>query len=398
MRFYYEAIDHDGNPVAGDIDAGSLQEAEERLRGWFASIETVREPIRWAALFRRSLSAKSLALLFRQLALMLSAGVPIHRSLAMCMHGEEPGLDTYLWQMADRVNSGWSISEAMAEHPSAFPDIAVAIVRVGEETGRLPSCLNRLSDIMMRAFEMRQKMLAGLTYPISVAVLGLTIFAIMAVFALPRMEEIFSTLGVQLPIMTRVVLSGFKILLNPFTLLALVLGGLVGLLTLRASVAGRRRLFQALEDRLSQTRLFGPLLEDWRTSMVLHHLAAVLDSGVPLLEGMNLLSRAAPSPLVRARIDLASADLQEGGTLTEAFERHEVIAKTGLLLMSAGETAGRVVPMLSQGAAYHELQLAHRVEVANSLLGPAMLLVVGVAVGVLAVAMMLPFFDVISAL
>lgn len=398
MRFYYEAIDHDGNPVAGDIDAVSRQEAEERLRGWFATVESVREPVQWARLLRRGLSAKSLALLFRQLALMLSAGVPIHRSLEMCMHGEEPALDAYLWQMADRVNSGWSISEAMAEHPNAFPEMAVAIVRVGEETGRLPSCLNRLSDIMMRAFEMRQKMVSGLTYPISVAVLGLVIFAIMAVFALPRMEDIFTTLGVPLPLLTRLVMGTFKILLNPFTLIALGVGGFGTVLALKVSVVGRRRLAQVLEDWLSQTRLFGPLLEDWRTSMVLHHLAAVLDSGVPLLEGMDLLVRAAPSPLMRARINRASADLQEGGTLTEAFERHDVVAKTGLLLLSAGETAGRVVPMLAQGAAFHEHQLEHRVEVANSLLGPAMLLVVGAAVGLLAVAMMLPFFDVISAL
>lgn len=398
MRFYFEAVDHNGHPVSGDIEAASLREAEERLRGWFAKVETVRAPLRWSTGFRRSLSAKSLALLFRQLALMLSAGVPVHRAIEMCMHGDDPLLDSYLWQLADRVNGGWSISEALAEHPAAFSDMAVAIVRVGEETGRLPSCLNRLSDIMMAAYEMRQKVVSGLTYPISVAVLGLAIFAVMAVFALPRMEDIFATLGVQLPLVTRLVMGAFKFILNPVTLIALGLGGLVALLFLRVSVAARRRLFQALEDRLSQTRLLGPLLEDWRTSMVLHHLAAVLDSGVPLLEGMRLLSRAAPSPLARARIDLASRDLQEGNTLAETLERHAVVARTGLLLLSAGETAGRVVPMLAQGAAYHEQQLAHRVEVANSLLGPAMLLVVGVTVGVLAVAMMLPFFDVIGAL
>lgn len=398
MRYYYEAVDHDGNSAAGEIEAASLKEAEERLRGWFASVQTVREPFRWSTLIRRSVSAKSLALLFRQLALLISGGVPIHRSVEMCMRGEDRGLDVYLWQMAERVYSGRSLSEAMHEHPSAFSDMTVAVVRVGEETGRLPTCLNRLSDIMMRAFEMRQKIVSNLTYPISVAVLGVAIFGVMAFFALPRMEEIFVSMGVPLPFLTRAVMGAFKVLLHPFTIGAMLASAALLALVLRMSAASRQRIAHFLEDQLAETRLFGPLVEDWRTSMVLHHLAAVLDSGVPLLEGMDLLTRAAPSPLMRYRIERAGLDLQQGGTLTEAFERHGVIAKTGLLLLSAGESSGRIVPMLYQGAEYHEQQMEHRIDVANSLLGPAMLLLVGGAVGILAVAMMLPFFDVISAL
>lgn len=398
MRFYYEAVDGSGRRISGEIEAETLEEAQHRLRTWFSSVRSVRLPSRGASFFRRGLSPKTLALFFRQLSLMLSAGISLHRSLEMCMYGDDARLDGILWQLSERVFAGWTVSDAMREHPAAFSDVTIAMVRVGEGTGRLPGSLDRLSDIMMRAFETRERLISNLTYPISVGVIGLIIFAVMATYALPRVEEIFTTLGVPIPLVTSMVITASKVLLHPLTLLLLLLAGVAFMLVLHANAALQLGLLRRLEDRLSEAPLLGPLLEDWRTASVLYQLATVIDAGLPLMEGLNLLSLAAPSPRVRDRIKQARVDLQQGGTLSEAFASHEVISHTGLQMMSAGETAGRLVPMLLQGAAFHEVHMAHRLELVNSLLGPTMLMIVGLVVGVLAVAMLLPFFNVIAAL
>ncbi|MCS5706335.1 type II secretion system F family protein [Synechococcus sp. FGCU-3] len=357
-------------PSAAGGNGSSLQKLLEAKPG-----------IREKALFASKLSA------------LVSAGVPIVRSLSlMSAQQKMPLFKRALDSITTAVNQGGSLGSAMRQWPQVFDRLSIAMVEAGEAGGVLDETLKRLAKLLEDNARLQNQIKGAMGYPVAVLTIAILVFLGMTIFLIPTFAGIFEDLGAELPLFTQMMLDLSKLLRSAFSLV--LAGGLaVGAWLFSryyATYNGRRRV----DAMLLRLPLFGDLLQKTATAQFCRTFSSLSRAGVPILLSLEIVRETTGNSIISDAIINSRNDVQEGIPLSVALARKKVFPEMAVSMLAIGEETGGLDAMLAKVADFYEDEVAAAVKALTSMLEPAMIVIVGGIVGSILLAMYLPMFSI----
>jgi general secretion pathway protein F len=395
--FEYIALSDRGRETRGVLEADSGRQARQILRDRGLaplSVEVTHErssstrEFNW---FKPSLSVAERALVTRQLATLIGAGLPIEEALlAVSRQTDSLRTQKMLSAIRSRVMEGYSLANSFAEYPSAFPDLYRATVAAGESAGHLDLVLNRLAEFTESQQMSRSRIQQALVYPVILFVLTLGILAGLLGYVVPDIVEVFADTGQALPPLTVMIIamSDFVVAWGVYVLLALV-----------ALVFGLRRLLRIPSVRLSWDRrvlhlpLVAKLSRGVNVSQFASTLAILASSGVPLVDALRIAGEVVSNSWLKQKVEEARVRVSEGSTLNAALEKSGYFPPMLLHMVASGESSGELDDMLGKVAVYMQQDVEMLMGVLLSLFGPMMLIIMGGAVFTIVMAILLPIIN-----
>lgn len=419
-QFSYRAKQGPDKVVDGTVEAATLDEAIEKLDGMgllpvrmdelkageTAAKEPKRETAKAAAadgtpaapaaskpLRLRLGGAKSsdITIFGRQLATLIKSGVPILRALYIISDQTESAqLKKMLEHAQEEIRNGSTLSAVLAQYPRYFPPIYIAMVRAGEDSGTLETALMRVSEYRQRQEEILSKVRTAMAYPILMALTGVGTVAFMLTFVIPRMTALFTSMGGNLPLPTRILMVVSAVFQKKIFWAAAAAIIAASVLVLRARAAQAKRLWSAVSLRLPVVKGFVMKSELARFSRTLELL---IKSGVSILRAIEITAPVLENTVLREQFSRSYEDVSGGGSLGKSIRESKIFPLFVTNLISVGEESGKLEESLGEIANFYEKETDEAIKIMTSLLEPIMILVMGLVVGFIVIAMMLPMFE-----
>ncbi|NDJ56019.1 type II secretion system inner membrane protein GspF [Enterobacteriaceae bacterium 4M9] len=379
-EYRYQARDAGGKNRRGRIGAENERQAGQLLREQgLLVLELHLSPPRRAPLLQRGISGASLALLMRQLATLVAAGLPLDESLGVvAQQSEEKRVKLVLQAVLARVVEGYSLAQALREHPRIFGSLYCALVEAGEASGQLDRVLLRLAEHVEQRQQMKGKLTQALVYPLVLTLVAIGVISTLLAVVVPKVAEQFIHMKQTLPWTTRLLMSlsdGVRTT-GPWLLLALLCGLLVLVRLLRKPAY---RL--AWERGLLKLPLCGRLVREVNTARYARTLSILYNSGVPLLDAMHIGAQVLSNGQIALLLRGAEERVREGASLQQALEHTALFSPMMRHMIASGERSGELGDMLLRAADNQESSLNARTTLFFSLFEP--LLVVAMAAVVL---------------
>ncbi len=400
--FAYKVRDTAGRVVEGNLDADSERLLVERLRTMGYTpiavtpqrVETLNREIRIPGLHRSGIKLRDVAVFARQFATMIDSGLSLLRSLAiLAEQTENAELAAVIGQVRTDVEQGSNLSNALGRHPKVFNRLFVAMVRAGEVGGSLDRVLLRLAETIERQVELRRKVRSAMTYPVVVGVLVVGIVSAMLLFVIPMFRDIYRQLGGSLPAPTQF-LIGLSEFVRSWWFVIVGLA-IVGTNVARRWVAtdeGRAR-WDALKLRAP---VFGGLVRITALSRFARTFAALVRSGVPILEALDIVAETSGNEVVAIAVRDGRQAVEQGEPLARRLETHDVFPPMVTQMMAVGEETGAVDTMLDKIADFYDQEVEATVAALTSLIEPLLIVVMGACVGGMVISLYLPMFNIIK--
>lgn len=390
--FDYIAIDTRGREKRGRLKATSDSAARHALAQRKLHILSVEAGKSRAPILTRSskLSGKQLTLFTRQMSSLMSVS-PLEESLrTISRQTEQPSVRAILTDVHAGVVEGQTLSDAMARAPKSFPPLYRAMISAGENSGSLPLITERLAILLERQAEIRGKVLSALAYPIILTFVALSVVAGLMVSVVPRVVEQFDDARAQLPLITQIVI-GISDFLAGYWWLLIALAILAGIGFWRAMlVPPFKYRFDAMLLRLP---VIGRLIRDLNAARLARTLATMVQSRLPLLEGLKLTSRTVRNSVLREAMLGCVEQIRSGGSLSASLRSAGYFPPLLVYLAASGESAGQLDVMLERAADYLEREFENFTSTALSLLEPAIIVVMGGIVAVIILSILLPILQ-----
>lgn len=409
--FKYLARDDGGRQVEGEVTASSTSEAARIVRGEgkFVVKLTPKSAARGAP-GRESGARKPAApraasnryrpddLIFftNQLAVMIETGVSMSEALEACVHdGNSPRFARVLDEVIERVEGGGEFSASLAEHPDVFPSIYVSLVKASEASGMMAPLLRRIADHLEAQRDLKKKIKGAVTYPAVMFLFAIGVTVFLLTFVLPKFNNIYAGREDKLPVITRYLLSfsDFIVVGGPYLLggLAIAVGGLVWYLR---RPEGRLKL-ESLRFRVP---LLGPMYHKAYLSRSLRTLGTMIQSGVSMLDGVQLTAASCGSRRYEQMWHSIGERLETGQQISEALDDFENVPRAVRKMLYAGERSGQLGKVMERIAIFCEAELNAAIKAFTSMLEPAIVMFLGVVVGGLVLALLLPIFTISKAM
>ncbi len=397
--FRYTAVNRKGQNEKGIIDAQSAASARQMLRARGLIVRQLaedeekrdRELFPFLSRFLYRVPRKDVALFVRQLGTLLDAGIPLDRSLQNIIEQtENQYLKKALIEIRGDIVEGESLSKALAKHGAIFPDMYKNLVAVGEQTGTYEKALLRLADLEEANLRIKNKVLSALFYPlILIGILGLLLVFLMSV-VIPQMQELFVTLNAELPLITRIVIGVSGLFAFPWILMfpVLIATAALGMHAWLSKPEGR----QQFEQLVLSTPVLGNLIQKVLLARFSRNLGVMLESRVSLIVALQVTARVVNHSIFSAEILQAIDRIREGSSLTEAFRDSVVMTQMVRGMLAAGEATDRVAPMIVKLADILEDEVDASVQRFSTLLEPAMMVFMGLMIGGIMGAIMMPMY------
>ena len=392
--FAYQALDQVGKTRRGVLQGDNARAVRANLREQGLNpleVSEVAQTPQRATLFRRGLSGMQLALLTRQLATLLKAGLPVEEALAaLAEQNDDSMMRTLVVSLRSRVMEGSSLAAGLADQPDSFPEIYRASIAAGEQSGRLDQVLARLADYSEARDALNQKIWAALAYPVLLTLVAVAVVSGLLVYVVPQIVGVFTQMHQVLPLPTRALLalSAFVKAWGWLLLIALALAAVGGRFALRVEALRYR-----WHEFLLRVPLVGSLLRAANTARCTRTLALLTASAVPLLESLQIGAQVVANLPMRAAIRRAAAKVREGGSFSRALGESGYFPPVALRLIASGERAGELERMLDEAANNQQRDLDRWVATLTAVLGPAVILLVGAMVLFIVLAILLPIFE-----
>lgn len=393
--FRYQCLDAAGKQADGVVEADNARLARAKLREQGLWVLDMQELAEGDAQGKRSrsggVSTAELALITRQFATLLDAGLTIERALTVLIEqAENLRLRDVLAGVRSEVLAGSAMSVALARHPRVFPELYRTIVRAGEESGKAAGVMARLADYIEARQALSAKVALAFVYPAVVLSVSLMVIVGMLWWVVPQMVGVFQSSKQELPLLTRALLA-ISAGIREYGLIGFIVLGLAGAGFARALKNPAFRL--RLDAWLLRLPLFGRLNKASNTARLASTLSILVGSGVPLLKAMEAAAGVVENLVLRGAVSNAARDVREGAPLSKALDRQKLFPPVLVHLIASGEASGRLEDMLDKAARQQAGELEQRVATFTSLLGPVMVLLMGVAVLLIVLAILLPVFE-----
>ncbi|WP_459555781.1 type II secretion system F family protein [Lacunimicrobium album] len=411
--YMYEAMDNTGLEVKETIDATSEAEAQSKIRekGFFVTKiqektkaakkkkdknapAKVQTPQKKKTFALGKVKAKQLCTFTRQLSTLQDAGLPILRSLRILEGQSKPGpLKNSLIGVIDDVESGNTLSEAMAKQPKAFDNLYVNMVKAGEAGGALEVILQRLAEFKEKAQSLKRKVQGAMIYPVAVLSVATLIVGFIMVFIIPKFKEIFADFGVELPQMTMALIACSDFVARYFYLFPLIpLVGWICIKIIRKNKTGS----WILDWLLLKIPIMGQILKKSTTSRTCRTLGTLIASGVPILEALSISRDTAGNAVFKDAFDHIYAAIREGESMATPLRETKIVDDMVVNMVDVGEETGALDTMLYKVADVYDEEVEVLVESLISMLEPIMVVVLGLIVGFIVIALFLPLVKLLN--
>ena len=399
--FEYIALDARGKQKKGVLEGDTAKSVRQSLREQSLTPMTVTQVESQKALssksggqrlgLRRGLSGAELALVTRQLATLVQAGLPLEEALqAIGEQSEQPRTKSIVLGVRAKVREGYSLANSLADFPQAFPPMFRATIDAGEQSGKLDGVLERLADYTENRQNLSQKARGALIYPILLVILSLFVVAFMLAYVVPKVGSVFTSTGAELPALTRGLIASSEFVQSWWWLL---------IISVVAIILGVQQLLKrpGPKKRWHQTKLglplFGRLTRGLNTARFMRTLSILASSGVPVLDSLRIAGEVISSVPMREGVDAAATKIREGAPISRSFKEQQVFPPMTIHLISSGEASGELDNMLERAAANQEREMDSLIDSLMSIVEPVVIVIMGVIVLVIVLAILLPIFN-----
>ncbi len=380
----------------GVLAADSKEIALASLRRQNIVITGIRERGKEISLakFGRRVPPKTLAVFTRQFSVMIDAGLPLVQCLEILANQQEhKSFQRILLQVRQDVEAGSTLADAMRRHPKAFNNLYVNMVAAGEAGGILDTILQRLSVYIEKAVKLATQVRAAMIYPIAVIVIAAIVVAVILLKVIPTFAALFTSLGAELPLPTRIVIGASNFLVRYWWAFLLIIGGLVyAFRRYYATYHGRR----VVDGTILKLPILGMIMRKIAVARFCRTLATLTSSGVPILESLDITARTSGNAIVEDAIIETRKSVEAGKTIVEPLRDSGIFPNMVVQMIGVGEQTGALDTMLNKIADFYEDEVDAAVAGLVKLLEPVMIFILGVIIGGIVIAMYLPMFTLIN--
>jgi type IV pilus assembly protein PilC len=399
--FVYKARNPAGAIITGVLEADTKQVVVETLRRQRLLVVDVSEKRevfldKLSVLFARfrRVKLKEIVLFTRQLSTLISAGIPIVKSLdILAQQTVNRRFKAILEGVKGNIEKGASVTEAFAGYPDAFSELYVSMVRAGESAGILDEILERISTYLERIAYIKRRVTGAMFYPATVVAISTCIITFLLVFVVPRFREIFSSFGGQLPIVTRLLLFISDFLKQWIWLI--IPGVIIIVLAFLFSLKFERIRFR-FDSLLLNLPIFGPLFRKVSIARCSRTLGTLVKSGVPILGSLEIVARTSGNKVIERAILKGREALREGERIAPPLAETGVFPPMVTQMISVGEETGSLDVMLSKIADFYDEEVDAAVDNLSSMLEPLLIIAMGIVLGFIIIALFLPMLTISS--
>jgi type IV pilus assembly protein PilC len=399
MLFKYKALDKQGSATEGTIDAVSADVAIGVLQRRGLVISSLdyaeKKPFWEKALFQR-VSNRDVVFLSRQISTLFEAQVSALRVFRLLSaESESTVLRDALGQIGDDIQGGDTISGAMSKHPAIFSEFYVSMVRSGEESGTLDKSFSFLADYLDRTYATTSKARNALIYPAFVVLTFIVVMALMFTIVIPRISEILDEVGSEIPLITKVIIGMSSFLVDYGAFFVLVIVAL-GVFAWRYSLTKKGAL--AFSQMKIRAPYVGDLYMKIYLSRVADNMSTMLVSGIPMTRALEVTATVVGDELYTDRLEEVLSDVKGGSSLSDALGKHSEFPGIIVQMIRVGEETGELSNILEMVARFYRREVNNTVDTLVNLIEPIMIVALGLAVGFLLTAVLLPIYSISSAL
>jgi type IV pilus assembly protein PilC len=392
MFFLWEGKDKTGKLVKGELAGKSdaLIKAQLRRQG-INPLKVKKKPKSLFGGGSTKITPKDITIFSRQLATMMSAGVPLVQAFEIVGRGHEnAGMQDLILGVKADVEAGNSLTDALKKRPLQFNELYCNLVEAGEHAGILEAILHKLAGYMEKTEALKSKIKAALFYPASVIVVAAIVVTILMIFVIPQFEELFSNFGADLPALTQLLIDMSNIFVKWWWAMFIAVGGTIfGLLELHK----RSRPFaQFLEKAMLKIPVLGVVLEKAAIARFARTLETMFAAGTPLVEAMTSVAGACGNIVFYNACMRIRDDISTGTQLQASMRETGLFPNMVVQMVAIGEESGSIDTMLGKVADWYEQEVDDAVEAMTSLLEPAIMAFLGVVIGSIVIGMYLPIF------
>lgn len=388
-----------GTAQKGEISARTRGEAMTLLRKQNMLVTSIKQKAR-SFDFNISLGGKvkekSIVVFIRQLATMIDAGLPLVQCLEiLSTQSDDKVLAKAVGEIRQDVEAGSTFADAVRKHPKVFDELTANMIMAGESGGILDTILNRLAKHIEKAMKLKARVKAAMVYPFVILAVAVIILIILMVWVIPVFAKMFSDFGGALPAPTQFVVNASDFTKN--NIVYMVIGALVFFFSFKRFY--RTAFGRKMADRLAlRLPVVGDLIRKAAVAKFTRTLGTLISSGVPILEGLYIVSKTAGNKIVEEAILQARQSITEGKTVAEPLGQTKVFPPMVVQMIAVGETTGALDAMLSKIADFYDEEVDTAVGALTSMLEPLMMVFLGVVIGFIVISMYLPIFSMAGAM
>jgi len=393
--FLWQGLNRKGKKISGELSAANLLELKAQLRKQGITpgkIKKKPKPL-FGMSGDKAILPADIAIITRQIATMLGAGVPLVQTIEMIGKGHNNGnMQKLLAEVSNKLQSGVPLSDCLREHPQYFDDLYCDLVNSGEQSGALETIYERIATYKEKAEALKSKIKKAMAYPIAVMAVAAIVTSILLIFVVPVFQEIFAGFGAELPAFTLFVV-GISEFMQAYWYLGLAGIFAAGYLFKKAHL-NSQKFRDSVDKKILKLPVIGDLLEKAAVARYARTLSTTFAAGVPLPDALESAAGASGNAVFRDAILEIRTEVMSGMQMNLAMRNCNIFPDMVIQMVAIGEESGAVDDMLAKVATVYEQQVDDAVDALTSLLEPMIMAVLGVVIGGLIIAMYLPIFQI----
>jgi len=392
FTFQWKGVNRDGQRTSGELKGSTLTEIRSVLKSQGVTPKGVRKKSPPLFKSEKSITAMDIAMITRQIATMLAAGVPLVTTIELLGRGHEKAkVRELLGTILSDVQSGIPLSDALRPHRRYFDDLYVDLVAAGEHSGSLDAVFDRIATYREKAEQLKSKIKKAMFYPAAVVVVAILVTSLLLLFVVPQFEEIFNGFGAELPAFTQLIIGISRWLQASWYFFVIAI--IVAIWLFKRA----HRTSQSFRDRIDQMVLRIPVIGDILHKAAMSRFARTLSTtfaaGVPLIDGLESAAGASGNYVYRKALLKVRQEVMAGMQMNVAMRTTGLFPDMLIQMVMIGEESGGLDEMLNKVANIYEMQVDDAVDGLSSLIEPVMMVVIGTVVGGLIIGMYLPIFE-----
>jgi type IV pilus assembly protein PilC len=389
-QFHWEGKDKRGNKVRGKTLAANEAALRADLRRQGVAATKVKTQ---SAVFRSGgkVSNTDIAVFSRQLATMMSAGIPMVQALEIIGNGhDKPAMQKLVLDVKANIEGGSTLHESLAKHPLYFDDLFVNLVEAGEQAGALETLLDKIATYKEKTEALKKKIKKALFYPAAVLMVAVVVSVILLIFVIPQFESLFKGFGADLPAFTQMVVNLSRFVQHQGWWMAVVIGA--SFYAFFYFYKRSRNMQRSIDRVMLKFPIIGPILQKSAIARFARTLSTMFAAGVPLVEAMQSVAGATGNIVYEEAVLRMKDEVATGQRLQRAMENVGLFPNMVVQMIAVGEESGSLDTMSGKVAEFYEAEVDNAVDSMSSLLEPMIMAVLGVLVGGMVIAMYLPIF------
>lgn len=393
--FIWHGVNRKGKKINGELPASNVIELKAQLRKQGITPSKVKKKAK--PLFGmggdKAITPGDIAVISRQVATMLGAGVPLVQTIEMIGKGHSNSrMQKLLGEIGNKLSSGIPLSDCLRDHPRYFDDLYCDLVASGEQSGSLETIYDRIATYKEKAEALKAKIKKAMTYPIAVLVIAAVVTSILLIFVVPVFQEIFAGFGAELPAFTLLVVAISDFMVAYWHL---GLGAIFAFIFIfKRAHRNSQKFRDKVDKQILKLPVIGDLLEKAAVARYARTLSTTFAAGVPLIDALESAAGAAGNAVFRDAILDVRAEVTSGMQMNLAMRNVSIFPDMVIQMVAIGEESGAVDDMLSKVANVYEAEVDNAVDNLTALLEPMIMAVLGVVIGGLIIAMYLPIFQI----